>query len=179
MTGSVGNMGSGNNGIPGSTASGAGLFGGPSLSQDIGALQAGSSALSGLGALYAGQDQAYADQAQAAAFRVQAATEAPEAQGQVAGLKQQYLAAVGGQSARMAAGGVDVGQGVGAANRQIMGQQVSASEQSAILAGDIRAHHDQANALMADASAAAQQQSGQMGLIGGLLSGGLKLLMTG
>lgn len=176
MTGSVSQL-LGNSSTPG--AAGSGLFGIGTRAQDIGALQAGSSVLSGLGSLYAGSNRAASDRALASEFQAQAATEAPPAQVEVSGLKQQYLQAVGGQAARMAAGGVDVGQGVGATSRQIMGQNVAAAEQSSILSGDIRADRDRANQAMAQASAAASQGAGEMGLIGGLLGGGLKLLTAG
>ena len=163
----------------GSGASGSGLFGIGSQAQDIGGLQATTSVLSGLGSLYAGQAKAASDMAQSYEYGAQAAADPVAGQSQVTGLKQQYLQAVGQQSGRLAGGGVDLGQGVGTANRAAMGQSAAIGEQTSILSSDIQQTKDVTNAAMAKASAAGAQGAGELGLLGGILGGGLKLLSAG
>jgi hypothetical protein len=168
-------------GNTGSEAAGSGLFGlgKKARAQDIGGLQATTSVLSGLGSLYAGKTRAASDIAQEAEYSAQAAADPVAGFSQATGLKQQYLQAVGQQSGRLAAGGVDVGQGVGAQNRTAMAQSAAIGEQTAILSSDIQRTKDVTNAAMAQAQAASAQGAGEMGLIGGLLGGGLKLLSAG
>ena len=162
-----------------STASGSGLFGLGTKSQDIGALQATSSVLGGMASLYAGNAKAGGYGVQAAEYRTRAAGETVDAQGQALGLKAQYLAAVGAQDARLAAGGYDVGQGVAQGNRTLMGQAAASSEQVADLAGKVRASQDQASAYMADAASSEAKGAGSIGLLGGIFGAGLKLLSSG
>ena len=147
--------------------------------QTIGALQAGSSVLSGLSTMGADQSRASSYQIQGSEWRTQAGDEQVMGQNQVTGLKNQYLSAIGGSTARMAAGGLDVGQGVGQQQRTIIGQNEVGTGQVDMLASDIRAGRDNINALQAQEAASQANAAGTLGLVGGILGGGLKLLTAG
>jgi len=176
----------------GSGSPGSSLMGGVQA-DTIGALQAGSSVLAGMGAMVQGEDKATSlrgtatsDMIQAGEWTTQAGDERVMGENQVTGLKNQYLSAVSGSTARMGASGVDVGQGVGTANRTTLATNAVTGEQNDMLASQIRANRDQVNVMQAfagasNANAAAQedQAAGQSGLIGGLLTGGIDLLKSG
>lgn len=164
-------------------AGGANLAGGEDLgkklfpnSTEIGALQASSSMLGAMASLYAGQAKAGGYETQAGEYRMRAAGEGVDAQSQSLGIKNQFLAAVGSQDGRLAAGGYDLGQGVAQSNRTAMAQSATASQGLALLAGKVRADQDQSNAYMADAAASDAKGAGDVGMLGTLLNGGLKLL---
>lgn len=190
----------------GATAAGASASYGSQLlsglgADSIGAAQMGTSILQGLAGMSAAKTQGItrgADyrvnanqlRAQAGEWQTQAGDEFVTGQNQVSGLKSQYLNALGQSSTRLGASGVDVGQGVGAQQRQAIGQSATEAERVTMLASDIRARRDainetwaNANANSADAAAGAAEKQGdaaaKMGLLGGILSGGLKLLTAG
>ena len=166
--------------LTGPTTSGAGsLLSGAMNKDTIGGLQAGSSFLSGLGAMGAGTSKAASYKIQAGEWGTQAGDEFVSGQNQVTGLKSQYLSAVGGATAKLAAGGVDVGQGVGQTSRDIVGQNEANTGRVDMLASDIRSRRDQINVIQANEAAKQADEAGQLGLIGGILGGGLKLLSAG
>lgn len=204
MSNTIPGLSSGSYGDVGKMLSGSGSW---SQGDTIGAMQAGSSVLSGLGTMYSDQSKSrsYATQGNAAAiqsinygiqageWKTQAGDETVMGQNTVTGLKSQYLNAIGGMGARLGASGVDVGQGVGAAQRQTIAQNAVSASQTTMLASDIRARRDTINVLQAQdaqtqaladvaashAAATEGESAGKLALIGSVAGAGLKLLTSG
>ncbi len=174
-------MGQGSMGLPVSPlmSMGSAVSGAASAPNTLGALQAGTSVLSGLGTMAAYDARASSDTIQAGEWQTQAGDEYVTGQNQMTGLKQQYLSDIGGIGSKAAAGGVDVGQGVVAGARNVIGQNAANMGQVTMLASDIRSRRDQINQIQADAAAQEATDAGTMGLVGGILGGGLKLLSGG
>jgi hypothetical protein len=169
-------------GLSGSSMAGmqaGGLLSSLTSARTIGGLQAGSSVLAGLGQMGADTSRAASYGIQAGEWGTQAKDENVMATNQVAGLKSQYLNAVGGETARMASGGVDVGQGVGQQSRNVIGQNAANAGQLDTLASDIRARRDTINQIGANEAADQANSAGVLGLVGGILGGGLKLMSSG
>jgi hypothetical protein len=158
---------------------GSGMLAGFSQPKTLGALQAGTSVLSGLGAMQAYDSRASSDQIQAGEYRSEAGDEFVQGQSQISGLKSQYLNDIGSLTAKAGAGGVDVGQGLSQNARQVIGQNAATAENVTSLASDIRARRDNINAIQAEAAAKEADSAGVLGLVGGILGGGLKMLSGG
>ena len=158
---------------------GSALMGQMTAPRTLGALQAGTSVLSGLGTMASYNARASSDEIQAGEWGTQSKDEFVMGTNQVGGLKSQYLNDIGGVTSRAAAGGVDVGQGVAAGARTAIGQSAVSTGQVDTLASDIRARRDNINQIQAQAAADEAKNAGTMALLGGIFDGGLKILSAG
>ncbi len=143
----------------------------------IGGMQAGSSVLEGLAKMGAATSKAASYGIQAGEWQTQAGSEFVEGTNQATGLKSQYLNAIGGMTARMAAGGVSVNSG--AAQRQAIGQEAIGTQQVDMLASDIRARRDNINVIQAQEAAKQATEAGQLGMVGAIGGAAMSLLTAG
>ncbi|MFZ1963872.1 MAG: hypothetical protein WAU78_10500 [Roseiarcus sp.] len=161
----------------GSPAPGSALMG--QSAQTIGSIQTGSSVLDGLMQMGADQSKASSYQIQAGEWGTQAKDEFVMGTNQVSNLKNQYLNAIGTGTTRMAAGGLDVGQGAGAQSRTTIGQNAATAEQNDMLASDIRARRDAINQIQANAAADQANLAAKLALVGGFLNTGAQAMSAG
>jgi hypothetical protein len=143
------------------------------------ALASGSTALSMIAQIGAGNAKARAKRLQAADEWNQSEMEKVTGESQQLGLKGQLLAAVSQRDSAYAASGIDVGQGIAADTRTALTGSEVAAGRVTDLATQIRSRRHIINSLNAIDQAKQEQASGALGAVGTLLNAGMKMASIG
>ncbi|MBV1707416.1 MAG: hypothetical protein KGQ37_09445 [Hyphomicrobiales bacterium] len=172
-------MTGGNSAVSQPPGTGRGMFSSPTASGSLAAMQMGSSAIGMFGAMQAGQNIAGAYNSASSDAKIESQGALVQGAGQVAGLRQNLTQLMAQRNVLAGAGGVDVGQGVAAQNRNIMGQSADAQTGIDLAGARINAAKYQISSLNDQLLAEQAKQSGIIGALGSGLGLGLSLLMRG
>jgi hypothetical protein len=161
------------------TADASGGDGSSPRSAIVAALQGGSSVLSMMGAIGAGNARAQGLSEEAADARLQGNQDVVSGQSQVVGLRKQLANTIGERNAAYGAGGVDVGQGVAASTRTAIGNSSDLASQGALLSADIMSRRMQTFALADQQEASQAKAAGWINAAGQFASTAFKMLNMG
>jgi hypothetical protein len=183
--GGGGGVGTFNNGFGSAPtfAPGSGMLqnpgGGGTGSGALSGMQMGTSAVSMLTSIAAGNNRAAAYNSAAGDARIEGQGAEIQGHGQVAGLRTQLTQTLGARTVQAGAGGVDVGQGAPAAQRATLSQRVGTQSAVDLAGSNINATKYQINSLNDNLMAQQAKLQGQAGAIGAGAGLGLSLLMMG
>lgn len=177
MTNTVpGMFGSGGSGAGSSGPLGSGMLSGLTSSQSLGALQAGSSAVSMMGDMASGKQQTTMYNLAAGDAAIQGTGALVQGAGQVAGLRTNLMQTLGQRQATAGAAGVDVGQGTVANTRTALTGRADTASGVDLAGADIMNRKYQINALNDKLNAQYAGANAAMGAAGAGLNMGIGLL---